>query len=293
MIKLPDFSKSVQFQRLRERMGIKEIPVLRPVVFERKVIRKRNFIVANTEGIRLEKELQNKLVPADSRDISVSEKGLLTYKGRKVAAYIRDQRRGVNYYTKHSGYRYHLCDCSTLQTMRNAGREKRYFVTKRSDGQFKVHDVAWGNPREFLAKLELCQNCIRELSRMDLYFNPFSLKEFFKRYDSDVPETITKTETEEEIQTYTPDQEDYSREYRKAANYCCQSCRVDCSSEPSLLHLHHCDGVPSNNEHTNLRILCVDCHSKQPMHDQIRHPQKAKDQINRIKVLRKEQDIPD
>jgi len=121
----------------------------------------------------------------------------------------------------------------------------------------------------------------------------FTLEEYFKRYSSRVPKTIRRIETVTKTQNYSPNQEDLSREYKKVANFQCQSCTVNCSSDTSLLHLHHEDGDRSNNEHKNLRVLCVDCHSKQPMHSQILNNQTFISQINIIKSLRKDQGIID
>ncbi len=293
MIKLFDFSKCIEFIRLREKMGVNVIPVLPPVEFKRKVITKKEIVEKDLPDQKLEKVLTGESVPASMEEISTSKEGLLTYKGRKVVAYIRDQRSGIDYYHKTSTYRYHLCDCSTLRSMRASGREKRYLVTKRKDGSFEVHDLSWGRAKKLIVKMELCYNCIQELRWRGLYFMPFSISGYFEKHNTSVPKTIRRIETVTKIQTYSPNQGDISREYRKAANYRCQSCNVQCFSDPSLLQLHHVDGDPSNNSHNNLRILCIDCHSKQPLHSQVAHPAKAQHQIERIKTMRAEQGIID
>jgi len=290
-MRLPDFAKCVEFQRLKEKMGVYIIPVLPPVEFTREVKVQKKVEDPNRAVIELEHKLRTENIPVTFTDITPDGEGLLTYKGRKVAAYIRDQKRGIT--PVGTTYRYHLCDCSTLRHMRAEGRERRYFVTKRDDGKFYVHDLSGSGyrVRKRVLPLSLCLNCVRELSMMGLHFTPFSLKTFFDKYDSKVPKTITRVITETTIQTYTPNQEDLSREYRKAAKYCCQLCHVDCSSDASLLHLHHRDGDASNNPHDNLRVLCVDCHSKQPYHGQVSQPARAQGQIKEIRRLRAEQGI--
>jgi len=177
--------------------------------------------------------------------------------------------------------------------MRDIGREGRYLTTKRKDGKFEVYDTSDYVSSKVIVKLDLCKNCIDELNMRGLWFSPFSLEKFFEKFDSQVPKTVRRIETVTEIQNYTPEQDDLSREYRKAVNYCCQKCGVDCSSDPSLLHLHHRNGDRSDNERKNLNILCVDCHSKERMHEHLLFPQKAKVQIAKIKSLRKEQGIID
>lgn len=291
MMQLTDFSKCIEFIRLKEKMGVTTIPVLPRVKFTREVIHRREIEEPNQEAIQIEEKLKKGTITVNVQEIIPDSEGLLTHKGRKVVAYIRDQRRGIDSFG--SQYRYHLYDCSTLQQMRAEGRLTRYFITKRNDGLFLVHDLSGYGVQKRELELELCQNCIRELSYRQLYFSPFSLKKYFDKHDSKVPKTIKKVITETEIQSYTPDQEDLSREYRKAANYHCQSCDVDCSDDPSLLHLHHIDGNPSNNKHENFRVLCVDCHSKQSYHSQVSNPQKAKQQIREIQGLRHDQGIPE
>ena len=53
------------------------------------------------------------------------------------------------------------------------------------------------------------------------------------------------------------------------------------------------DGDPSNNSHENLRVLCVDCHSKQPYHTHLLRGPEKQVQIAKIKVLREKQRISD
>lgn len=131
---LPDFSACIDFRRLREKMGAFQIPALPGVVFERSVIREIVREEPNIQARELKVRLQDNAVIVSDDEITVDEKGLLLYEGRKIAAYIRDQRVSVSWYSRTSGYRYHLCDCGTMRSMLHAGREGRYLATQRSDG---------------------------------------------------------------------------------------------------------------------------------------------------------------
>ena len=293
MIKLPNFSKCVDFKRLKDKMGVTIIPVLPPVKFVREVVKRHVKEVPNNEAIQAEKELTKGSVSVSLADIGTDKQGLLSYKGRKVVAYIRDQRMGIHYSRKYGEYRYHLCDCNTLRSMRAEGREWRYLVTKRQDGRFEVNDISGAVPRNLELTLDLCQHCIRDLKWKNLYFTPFSLGEYFKKYESDVPRTIRRIEVVKEIQTYAPNHDDIAREYKKVAGYVCQKCGVLCSGEVRLLHLHHENRNPSDYRHENLRVLCVECHSHEPHHAHLIRTQDARDGIERIKELRKAQGIVD
>ena len=293
MINLPDFSKCIEFQILKEKMGVSFIPILPIVKFTRTVEKKIEVEEPNTKALELEKKLKTGSVAVGLGEILVDENGLLNIEGTKVVAYIRDQPRGIDYSNKYSKYKYHLCNCSTLQHMRKIGREKRYLTSKRKDGLFEVYDTSDYHSRKLILKLDLCKNCIDELNGRGLGLSPFSLEKYFEKYDSHVPQTIRRIETVTEVQNYTPNQDDISREYRKAVNYICQKCGVNCSSEQSLLHLHHRDGDRSNNERPNLAVFCIDCHSKEPMHEHLLFPNKAKMQVQIIMSLRQNQGIID
>jgi hypothetical protein len=47
---------------------------------------------------------------------------------------------------------------------------------------------------------------------------------------------------------------------RKRDNYTCQECGL--SDNDILFHVHHIDGIKTNNTESNLILLCASCHSK-------------------------------
>lgn len=59
MIELPDFSQCVEFQRLKEKMGVRKIPLLPVVKFTREVKIINEIIEPNTKAIELEKKATN------------------------------------------------------------------------------------------------------------------------------------------------------------------------------------------------------------------------------------------
>ena len=290
-MQLPDFSKAIEFIRLRQQMGVIAIPILQPVEFVQRTEEKREVGEIDEADKRLLEKLRSSAVEVSSSDLDV-QGGLLTYGDRKVVAYIRDQRKRINTYTWTSDYRFHLCDCATMQRMRSSGRERRYLATQRSDGWFEVNYRNGGATHKTTAQLKLCHHCRKKLDMMGLYEEPFSLKEYFKRHDSGVPRTVRRIETVEHFQEYQPNQDELSREYRKAADYRCQVCKVDCRKKPGLLQLHHRDGDTANNVHRNLAVLCVDCHARQPYHGQMGRSASDQKKIEQITELRKQQKTP-
>ena len=136
-MKLPDFAQAIEFIRLRQQMGAISIPTLRKVKFVRVTREKRVVEEIDEKDKQLLEELGSG-IEVSSSDLQV-QKGFLTYGGRKIVAYIRDQRTRINEYDRTSDYRFHLWDCATMQSMRRAGRERRYVATQRSDGWFEVN----------------------------------------------------------------------------------------------------------------------------------------------------------
>ena len=273
-------------------MGAVSISTLPGVKFERVKEEQRVIVEIDETDKQLLETIRSGAVEVSGRDL-VSQDGFLTYGGRKVVAYIRDQRKEINEDTRTSDYRFHLWDCTTMQHMREAGRERRYLATQRSDGLFEVnYRPRWRRAtRNMSVWLELCQNCRKELRMRALYEEPFSLKGYFERHDSGVPRTVRRIETVKIVQEYQPDQDDRSREYRTAAGYRCQICKVECRKQPGLLQLHHRDGDTSNNAHHNLAVLCIDCHARQPYHGQMGRTASDQEKIAQINELRMQQKI--
>ena len=119
----------------------------------------------------------------------------------------------------------------------------------------------------------------------------FNLKKFFKLHDTYIPREIVKSERVTEIQTYVPEHEEIATRYKKMAKYTCDKCGLKCHNYRHLLHLHHRNGVKSDNYPHNLQVLCVSCHSEAPDHVHLKN--KFSEQINTIKQLRREQSIVD
>lgn len=290
-MKFPDYSHSVEIQQLLTAMGVSKIPAVPAVRFEKIVIKKVERVHLDLEDIEISERLIDSAIPVDKTEIVSRSGALLEYKGRKVCAYIRDQKVTVNFYNRTSRYKYHLTNCETLQYMKSYGREHRYLVTQRSDGLFEAHDLTTQPIETGKVKMKLCYNCMTQLRIKGLYFSPFSLKEYYKKYDSYTPKSIRKIEEVRETQTYAPDQKQISDKYRNACKFVCQVCSLDCTESTGLLHLHHVDGNPANNKRKNLNVLCVDCHSRQPLHGHMLGNPKVKRQLDIIVGLRRDQGL--
>ncbi|HAS8421895.1 TPA: HNH endonuclease [Vibrio vulnificus] len=217
------------------------------------------------------------------KDVEI-ESGLLSYKGRHVTLYIKANGTSA---------RFHVSDCSTLQGMRASGRFERYVVTNNTSGEFLV-DTSYGEKK---ARLKVCQNCLRKLNykgcntttNITSVVQNFNMAEFFATYSSFFPHMPSRrAETAES--GYSDDWSKISSHYRVEKNFECEECKVNMRSQRALLHVHHVNGVKSDNRPSNLRALCIDCHSKQPMHEHMALSHRERQTIN---DLRKQQGLFD
>lgn len=285
-IRLLDFSRCVQIKELHKKLGIIKPTVFPEIKFEKEIVRTVTTKEIDPDELQIDRKLKKSYIDLDFEDIQINDDDFLSFEGRKVAAYIRDQN-----VSRFGAYRYHLCNCSTLQDMDSKGRLKKYFVTKNDSGEFLVNDISQNPPNERYLKLSLCQNCIKVLYRKKMYFRDFNLKKFFTLHDTYVPREIVKSERITEIQTYVPEHEEIARRYKKMAEYSCENCGLKCCNHRHLLHLHHVNGVKSDNYPHNLQVLCVSCHSKAPDHGHLKN--KFSEQLETIKKMRREQSIVD
>ena len=286
-----DYTKATIFTQLFYAMGISTLPILPKVNFQRTIKKTIHKTVVDDNDKRLIDSLKSSSIEIKLDDVTADLNGLLEINGRKICIYIRDQKQSVNRYSKTSDYRYHLCECKTIQSMRDHGRIHRYLATKQDTGYFLVFDTSSGQPHQCNVKMELCKHCVEILIEKMKYKNPFNLHDYFQNNDSDTPKDIRYAEEVTEIQTYTPDFDDIAREYKAAVNYRCSLCNVDCSSNKSLIHLHHKDGNVINNSRENLLVLCIDCHSQQIRHAHMKRNPNYQDQISSVKLLRMQQKI--
>jgi len=231
------------------------------------------------------------------------ETGLASYQGRQVLLYIKDHSYNEKIYaviedgTK--GNRFHIADCEMLERMRQKGRFDRYVVTNKLDGIFAVSGT--NNSNELIegdTNLNVCQYCLDALNYKKFssmprgairkkFVSTFELAEFFDTYSSFFKYMPTGVANNASA-GYTDDWDDISRKIRAQFNYKCQQCGLDLSSHKGLLHVHHINGVKSDNSSRNLTPLCADCHRKQPDHQHmfIKH-----EETKTINHLRQEQKL--
>ena len=276
-----------EFQTLKTRMGARESlwRLSSPALNER-----QKLIAELEEGKETLLE-----------DVETSFGGLLSYKGEQVVLYIRDTRQDqfTLLHDIENSRRFHVFECQTLDDMRRKGRFERYVVTTRRDGKFLVEatDQRTRSIEEIEAPLAVCMNCLKKLEwkgwinreqSRDIWEN-FSLQDFFAEYATffaSKPQYSDKTAPKG---GYAKDWHQIATKEKQQRNWHCDKCGVNLSDHRSLLHGHHKNGVVSDNHPSNIEVLCILCHSEQPLH-QWMNPS-ITDKF-RIEALRPQQHTP-
>lgn len=223
--------------------------------------------------------------------------GFPAYEGRQVLLYIPDHGSRILSVINGNveGNKFHIAYCSKLADMRKQGRFERYIVTTRVDGKFHISGDDQYNQRheKVDAELYVCQFCLNMLNyrqaRVDRSARKvresFDLKEFFETYASVFPFRPSRSSVDPSSGTYTADWKQISQRHREKANWHCSDCGVNLNEHRNLLHVHHKDGVKSNNRPDNLAVLCAACHRDQPLHE---HMNTSAEQMRKINQLRKQ-----
>ncbi|WP_194756643.1 HNH endonuclease [Aliidiomarina indica] len=223
------------------------------------------------------------LLGGDGIDVSPEEidfsTGIAAFKGRQVLLYIPDHSYGSMFLDAQrdgsKGNKFHVTWCGTLENMQKRNRFKRYTAVNDLSGKFKIFGSSngYGSSGEVRAELAVCQTCLsklnykgaRDFSKRQKITDEFSIPEFFETYSSFfkyMPSSFAQRKA-----GYSDNWKSISNAVRVDVGYTCQSCDINLKSHPYLLHVHHINGVKHDNNRSNLKALCADCHRKEPLHD--------------------------
>jgi hypothetical protein len=267
-MKLPDFTNDGALNDLRRKMGAE----LRPFAAapRRQTITVEELEALATKGIE---------IPLD--DVEILNDGTFTYKGRRVVVYIRDV---TTYRDDFTLPKFHLAMCDTLLKKRNDGSyEVRYVVAAPEKQDFKIQRIR--NNKVVSStdeKLDVCQNCLQSLeyrnfnrnapfSKREPIIREFSVTKFFEEYGRSTVWTLPDFDAvHAPTNIYSVDFLLIARKLKEQRGYFCE--RIECKRDLSVytnrrfLHAHHMNKDKSDNRPSNLKLLCIYCHSKEHPH---------------------------
>ncbi len=234
-------------------------------------------------------------------DVVITSGGLISVFGQQAVLYIPDQGSSLwdvmtNGVKSKGGKRVHLANCSTINSMKEANRYERYVARNGLSQKFAVtgSDAHRYTDENRMAHLAVCQNCLSKLNYHDFrsknreqkraVVEDFAFDAFFARYSSYFTQKPKELLEKYAANTYVDEWQTISRRVRREANFCCSECKLDLKERKHLLHVHHINGNRNDNATENLSVLCVDCHSKAPLHDSMFVSSEHRRQIQSMRI---------
>jgi hypothetical protein len=215
---------------------------------------------------------------ANLNDVKISQDKTLEWKGHKVILYIQTVRTdGWQSIDDQNLPRFHVANCSTLQSKRIDGSFARYVVSQRTTGKFILKIRNLDKEKE----LQVCRNCLETLNYQNFKSKPnidkrqvvksFTIVDFFKEYHLGFYDVPSFTEHTAVYDNYPKNWKEVSAEIRWSKHWKCDECRIDLVSHKRYLHVHHKNHIRSDCSPSNLAVLCIECHGKQDNHSHIKN----------------------
>ena len=180
---------------------------------------------------------------------------------RKTVVYISEN---PSHYLQ-NGYfpKYHIYNCANLQE--NIAKNKKYVKISPLNEKFLV---LFGKQRKIIP-LKICGTCYKQY--IGKYGKTFNLSRFLSKNKEDDFQLLQLEDEFDSIpKIYAKNWNEMSSKLKKLKNYTCEECGLDLSKSKKFLHTHHIDHNPRHNVVMNLKVLCIECHSKQEGHEHLK-----------------------
>ena len=123
-----------------------------------------------------------------------------------------------------------------------------------------------------------------EKSKRTMVWSSFDISSFLREYSTFFTSKPSRTELTAKIDHYVSNWSSISQETRNRCEWECEKCGVSLKGNRGLLHVHHINGVRTDNKDSNLQVLCAICHSEQPMHGHMKVNAEHGQTIRRLRI---------
>lgn len=227
------------------------------------------LISKSTLSMRKQKTITLKDAPREWRDFQV----FLDEQSFPFVLYISDQKfkfisnQKFKFFFSFKEYKFHFKWCKTLEEMSNKGRSDRYRA------KYDICNPLFNiNDETSTKQLRVCKNCCNEFPEVYSLFNSksnniestFKMSVFFNKFGK---VNLSKSTHPGGKDDYNRDWTKYSTKIKEEAAWQCNDCRGNYKNNRSKLHVHHKNGVKSDNIRNNLEVVCYACHAKKPGHE--------------------------